>query len=254
MTSSARVPGDAWEEHWSRYAESAQRNPAQEYRRKLILARLMEHPVNRVLDVGCGQGDLAAELLHELPNAEVVGVELSETGVAIASKKVPGARFHRLDLLQAVELPSGLEGWADAAVCSEVLEHVDEPMTLLQNAARLMRPGCRIVVTVPAGPRSAYDRHIGHRRHFTPDLLRTTMEQAGFGNVVVDAAGWPFFNLYKLAVIARGERLIADASHPPEDSGLLAKSVSAAFRGLFRLNATKTAWGWQLVATASLAG
>ena len=95
-------------------------------------------------------------------------------------------------------------------MCSEVLEHVAEPVRLLRNAKSLLAPGCRVIVTVPGGPRSAFDRHIGHHRHFTAADLRGVLTDAGFAVERVHRAGFPFFNLYKLAVIARGRRLIAD--------------------------------------------
>jgi hypothetical protein len=72
--------------------------------------------------------------------------------------------------------------------------------------------GARVVITVPGGPRSAFDRHIGNHRHFTPDLLRRVIRDAGLQTREVFAAGFPFFNLYRLAVIARGQRVVDDAT------------------------------------------
>ena len=72
------------------------------------------------------------------------------------------------DLLRDPAPDAEWAGWATHAVCSEVLEHVDEPVVLLRNARSWLAPGCRLVVTVPGGPMSAFDRHIGHRRHFSP--------------------------------------------------------------------------------------
>ena len=50
---------DAWDKHWSEYGESAQSNPAQAYRRRLILELLDLHSGDRVVDIGSGQGDMA---------------------------------------------------------------------------------------------------------------------------------------------------------------------------------------------------
>ena len=92
-------------------------------------------------------------------------------------------------------------------MCSEVLEHLDDPATLLGNALPNLAPGCRLVVTVPGGPRSAFDRHIGHRRHYNRRDLRRLLEGVGLRVDGVIAAGFPFHTLYRLAVILRGERL-----------------------------------------------
>ncbi len=55
---------DDWEAHWSEYADTASDNPAQEYRRQLILelADRAGGPPARSLDIGSGQGDLLAAL------------------------------------------------------------------------------------------------------------------------------------------------------------------------------------------------
>ena len=57
------------------------------------------------------------------------------------------------------------------------------------------------VVTVPGGPMSAFDRHIGHRRHFSPDDLRAVLLAAGFQVERTTGVGFPFFNLYRLVAI-----------------------------------------------------
>src|SRR3546814_18015665 len=83
-----------------------------------------------------------------------------------------------------------------------------------------MAPGCRLVVTVPGGPMSAFDRHIGHRRHFTPPALAALLTDAGLAVERTDGAGFPFFNLYRLGVIARGHRLVADLTGGQGDAPL----------------------------------
>jgi hypothetical protein len=121
---------------------------------------------------------------------------------------------------------------------------------LLRNLRRYLAPESRLVVTVPAGPRNAYEIHIGHRRHYTRQMLRTLLEGEGFDVVEMRAAGFPFFNLYKLMALARGDRLVADADAPPTRQPLAMRASLAAFRALFRLNVERVPLGWQLVAVA----
>lgn len=141
-------------------------------------------------------------------------------------------------------------GWATNAVCSEVLEHLDEPEALLTNAMPYLAPGCVLLVTVPGGPMSEFDRHIGHRKHYSPRELRQLLERVGFEVDRVTGAGFPFFNLYRLVVILRGRRLVAEAS--AREASLLARLVMAAFGFLFRLNLDASRLGWQTVASARL--
>ena len=94
---------------------------------------------------------------------------------------------------------------------------------------------------------SAFDHHIGHRQHFSRASLRKVLEDAGLSVERVSAAGFPFFNLYRLAVILRGKRLVADADEP---QGGFARAVMQVFGALFRLNVNGVPLGWQIVAVA----
>jgi SAM-dependent methyltransferase len=244
---------DDWDQHWESYTAAAERNPAQRYRHRIacqLLKRFGCSGAARILDIGSGQGDMAVDLRRAFPEAELAGIELSETGVRVAGRKVPTALFVQCDLLQPPG-DLGLRGWAQYAVCSEVLEHLDDPGLLLRNAAHYLAPGCTLLVTVPGGPKSQFDLHIGHRRHFTPDTLRDLLEASGFQVDLATTAGFPFFNLYRMMVILRGQRLIQDVdSHSPGGSRGLARAMMAMFHPLFALNRIGTPWGWQTIAVA----
>jgi 2-polyprenyl-3-methyl-5-hydroxy-6-metoxy-1,4-benzoquinol methylase len=249
-----RIQTDNWDQHWRTYAESASLNPAQAYRRKLVFESLglttARRPV-RVVELGSGCGELAADVLHARPDAEFVGLDLSPSGVELSQKRVPAARFFQQDFTQPLTLDDKYRGWATHAVCSEVLEHVDDVVAILRNVRTLFAPGCRFVVTVPSGPMSAFDKHIGHRRHFTPRSLADTLVSAGLEVEALHGAGFPFFNLYRLAVIARGKKLIADAALGDDAKlPLVARGAMGLFSTLFKLNLHKTELGWQLVAVA----
>jgi len=245
---------DDWNTHWANYADSNAHNPAQSYRRHLIMSALgldaAPAPV-RLVELGCGHGDFARDVVRTYPDISFVGIDRAETGIALARSNVPGATFEQADLTVAASLPERYRGYASHAVCTEVLEHIDDPLTALRTARALFAPGCRLVVTVPAGPMSAFDRHIGHRRHFSAEQLESLLQRAGLEIISSDGAGFPFFNLYRLAVVARGNALIRDAA---EDHGqhlpLHARAVIRAFSTLFRFNRDRGRHGWQLIAVA----
>ena len=243
-------PPDHWSTHWQRFSEATEANPGQALRRRLILRLLgpdAAGPEATILDFGCGSGDLLAEMAGRFPGAVFAGVDLSPSGLAQSGEKLPSAMLSRFDLAAPDGPPKELLDWASHVVCSEVLEHVDDPAPLLANAARCLKPGGRLVVTVPGGPITAFDRHIGHRGHFTRARLRDLLERAGFEVEVAAAAGFPAFNLYRLAVLLRGRRLVEDVSGPPR---LLVRSAMALFWGLMRVSLFNTPWGWQIVAAA----
>jgi trans-aconitate methyltransferase len=238
---------DDWDAHWGDYASTAEDNPAQRFRRTIafeLLARGGE-PI-RLFDIGAGQGDLLADARKRWPAAELAGFELSATGVAAAARKVPDARVLQGNLLRETVPGSGLDGWATHAVCSEVLEHVDEPAVLLRNAREFLGPDCIVVVTVPGGPRTAFDRHIGHRRHYDRNSLAAVLSAAGLTQIDVQAAGFPVFNLYKLVVMLRGKRLITDVQG--DASSPAAILAMRAFDHLFRHARQRGRLGWQMVA------
>lgn len=256
MTRTREAENDDWDRHWGTFGDAVSGNPATVYRSRLILQSLGKIDSDAVvLEIGCGQGEFTLLLAETYPHALVRGIDNSAEGVMRASqtarmRKVP-VTFAQRDLLRKVTLSDDDRGRATLAVCSEVLEHVDEPDVLLRNAVEYLASGCRIVVTVPGGPRSAFDRHIGHRRHFTAKRLRSLLEANGFENVTVHRAGFPFFNLYKMLVIARGKRLIADVE---QSTGPLGEGTSGAalrfFNRAFLYNLDSSPFGWQLLAVA----
>ena len=188
-------------------------------------------------------------MLRSRPDAEVVGLDLAQSGVEISRKKVPAAQFFQQDFTKPMALDERYKGWATHAVCSEVLEHLDDPGAMLRNVRPYMAPGCRLIITVPAGPMSAFDKHIGHRQHFSPALLESTLQGAGFQVADLRGAGFPFFNLYRLAVVARGEALIKDAAGDDASKlPLTARATIRMFSLLFKMNVSKTKLGWQLAA------
>lgn len=243
---------DDWNRHWDEYSAAQSRNPAQHYRRRLAM-RLLERngAPRRLLDIGSGQGDFLRAARERWPGTELAGVELSQSGIEQTRAKVPDAVLQRRDLsLDGEPLPE-LVGWATHAVCSEVIEHVDDDAAFLRRAGPYLAPDAVLVVTVPGGRMTAFDRHTGHRRHYTPALLAETMRSAGLHVERSVGAGFPFFNLFRLLLIARGDKLVEDISAPRgEEPRFLARGAMAAFRPLFRLTLTRSPWGKQIIGVA----
>ncbi len=236
-----------WDDHWRRFALATRANPGQALRRRAIFRLLgagAAAPEATILDFGCGSGDLLAAMAARYPLAVFAGVDGSAEGLAIAARALPEATLEHADFAAADGAPADLRGWASHAVCSEVLEHVDDPVRVLVNAAACLKPGGRLVVTVPGGPMSAFDRAIGHRGHYTRERLRHEMMRAGLAVETAAATGFPVFNLYRLLVLLRGRRIIADIEGEPS---LLARVVMAPLRWLMPLSLDDSRWGWLIV-------
>jgi SAM-dependent methyltransferase len=240
---------DSWDDHWAQFGGAAELGPTPRYRRRLIRSLFDFPPPGqsvRFLEIGSGTGEFAQEFCQSFPAARYLGVELSRTGVEISRKRVPSAQFVQQDLLKDYESVE-VEYKATHALCSEVLEHLDEPAVLLRHARSYCAPGCRLIVTVPGGPMNAFYEHIGHRRHYKPSELASLLNSSGFQVEAAFGAGFPFFNLFRLLLTIRGPRFVSDVSGPPSVWVHLASQI---FELLFRLNSSR--WGWQTLAVARL--
>lgn len=236
---------DGWNDHWQQFGAAAEMGPSPKYRRRLVFRLLEGDKPRRMLELGSGMGEFAEEFCRRFPGSQFLGLELSHTGVEAASRRVPQGMFLQRDLLQPPSSDDGSTYAATHALCSEVLEHLDHPGTLLRNATLYMAPGCKMIVTVPGGPMNAFYRHIGHRRHYSSRELNRLLQSAGFEVERAYDAGFPFFNLFRLGLTLRGDRLINSISGPPSP---IVSAAMTVFDWLFRLNVMR--WGWQTIAVA----
>ena len=245
---------DDWSSHWQKYAKTVSENPAQKMRHDILLEslqNLIEKP-RILIDIGSGQGDFLCKAVARQSAEKYVGFELSEVGVSISRAKVPEAEFIQVNLFAPQNNASRFLGQGDVAICSDVIEHVDEPEEFCRLIKSYLKPGAYLLLTVPGGPMSSFDRHIGHRKHYNEASITQLLTAAGFNIEKVYLTGFPFFNIYRLLVILRGKRLITDIETNMEGStsGILASLMMRIFHILFRFNLRNSRFGWQVVAVA----
>lgn len=99
----------------------------------------------RILDVGCGTGQLASTLMSE--GARVTGIDLDRTAIDSARRLAPLAEFH---IVSASQLPFA-EGTFDAVVLVNSLHHIPPGLMIkaLQEGLRVLGPGGHLIVIEP---------------------------------------------------------------------------------------------------------
>lgn len=105
----------------------------------------------RVLEIGCGTGQLA-QLLADRGVRRYRGFDFSERAIGLARARLPEADFRVADARSTGLLDS--EDY-DIALCTEVLEHLDDDISLL----RRVRPGTRVLATVPSFDSTSHLRY-----------------------------------------------------------------------------------------------
>jgi SAM-dependent methyltransferase len=133
-------------------------------------------PCDRVLEVGCGTGNVLRVLEQACPNNMVVGLELWFDGLRFARGR-SGAALVQGDIRNS---PFGKE--FDVLGMFDVLEHLPEDQEILRLAGRSLRPGGKLLLTVPAHQSlwSYFDDAAGHCRRYSLDGIRQKLENAGF--------------------------------------------------------------------------
>lgn len=131
-----------------------------------------------IVDAGCSSGYLLEDLRRERPDAQLIGVDLVAAGLRRAHALVPEAT---LLLADVCDLPIA-DGSADAVVSANLLEHVPDDTGALREFARVLRPGGRAAIVVPAGPSTYdyYDRFLGHERRYARGEMARKGREAGF--------------------------------------------------------------------------
>ena len=127
--------------HWDALAGARKggSRPARSYHRRLEhVYRFLVPPGLRVLEVGCGEGDLLASLAP----AEGIGVDFSSATIARARKRHPNLRFIVADAHDLTELTSLF----DVIVLSDLLHDVWDVQGLLTGLQRLCHRGTRVVI------------------------------------------------------------------------------------------------------------
>jgi 2-polyprenyl-3-methyl-5-hydroxy-6-metoxy-1,4-benzoquinol methylase len=112
-----------------------------------ILRINSELGVNKVADVGAGNGSMCAALTHA--GITSVGIEYDPRGVALAREAHPAIRFYQAGVQDDPSAIINTEGLFDAVISTEVIEHLFAPHLLPVFARKLLKPAGFLIITTP---------------------------------------------------------------------------------------------------------
>ena len=162
--------------------------PSTEEEHRIALAMLSISPGDRVLDLACGPGNFTRDFALASGDGLVVGVDSSETMLAVAVRDNPmgNAAYLRGD---ARDLPFR-DGSFDAVCCFAALYLIEEPMRALAEIVRVLAPGGRLALMsscnrgpVPTAAANALVRGLSGVRVFGRDELTQALELKGMSEV-----------------------------------------------------------------------
>lgn len=159
-----------------------------------FLSRRIAEKDRTFLDVGAHVGKMVH--LADRAGWRAEGIELNPRTAAFAEERT-GRPIHRTDAAAMVQRGARFH----AVVLTDVLEHIPNPLPLLNGLRKLMHPGGWIAVKVPHGPNQRRKEQFRHRigtaahariavnqvhvNHFNPKALRLALERVGFDEITI---------------------------------------------------------------------
>jgi SAM-dependent methyltransferase len=191
-------------------------------------------PCDMVLEIGCGTGNVLRVLEKAFPKCRLVGLELWLDGLRHARSR-SGACLVQADIRNS---PFGKQ--FDLVGMFDVLEHIAEDRETLTLVHHALRPGGKLLLTVPAHQWlwSYFDEAAHHCRRYSADGIRRKLEEAGFEVEVLTqfmACLLPLVWAYrKLAALRKNA---SSAQQKASDEFRLVPAVNGILAGLLRLEA-----------------
>jgi trans-aconitate 2-methyltransferase len=221
-------------------AEYAQRSGLQEAMAQEVLASVELEGSERVLDVGCGDGRITAEIANRVPHGAVVGVDSSQDMIAFAASRFgstiqPNLRFEVMDVCRM-----SFREEFDVVVSFNALHWAPDQAAALRSIRSAMKPNGRAQLRlVPKGERKSLEDVIEETRrsskwssyfhnfhdpylHLTPEEYGALAEKEGLHvrRIHTAAKAWDFqsrpaFFAFGSVTFVEWTRFLPEAERPP---------------------------------------
>ena len=148
-------------------ADYAANSAVQQTWAREVIARLQLRGDERILDVGCGDGKVTAEIAKAVPRGRVVGADTSPEMITFAQKSFPrksnsNLQFQICDARKISRKSLGQAEAFDLVFSNAALHWVDDHEKFLRGAADVLKPGARLIVSC-GGKGNAHDVYLALR-------------------------------------------------------------------------------------------
>lgn len=158
------------------------------YRDRWVAEQAAQLPTGtRLLDVGAGSCPYRPLFAHcEYQAQDFTGLE---------GEQLRHGGYGQIDYVcDATAIPAN-DGSFDAILCTEMLEHVPDPLAVVRELARLLKPGGKLMLTAPLGSGIHQEPH-HYYGGFTPYWYQRFLAEVGFCNILIvaNAGSFKFFS------------------------------------------------------------
>lgn len=160
-------------------------------------------------EIGCGTGYVLSAIQREFPSLRLYGSDIFSSALTFAEQRLNNVSLFQMD---ARQIPFDSE--FDAIGAFDVLEHIDEDRFVLQQMMKALKPGGKIMLTVPQHRFlwSQMDDYACHKRRYTRrELIRKAME---IGFQVIYSTSFVSLLMPLMFLSRMKKRLIPDEFNP----------------------------------------
>jgi len=198
--------------------------------------------IKTVLDIGCGEGLNTFFFTEDYPNAEIIGMDLSDVGIAKGNEKYKNVKNLKFECKDVSTLRPE-HGEVFSLVCAfELLEHIEDWEKLATVMTEISDK--YILISAPIGKMRDYEKAHGHYRNFQRGELESFFNAKGFKKVKTLYAGFPWWSPITRSLLAfKGGQPVA----PGAKLSGIGKIASLILYFLYRYMSTKNKYGDQFV-------
>ena len=165
-------------------------------KQSLVRSFLKNMNADDVLDLGCGSGLMLSALSKG--DVNLTGIDVSVEAIEYCRKRMPSGVFYKID---AHTLPLG-DRSQDLVLALDVFEHAKEDGKLVREVYRVLKPGGKLIVTVPSYQSlfGKHDEDAGHERRYGKRQILELLKSEGFS---ISYFNYYNFILFPLFYISR---------------------------------------------------